>query len=98
MNTVVARYADSLATELNSALSYINHRYPQASLETMYVVGGGSRLAALQPILHESLALKVESLVSGAAAAACAPHIAERCTDGLMTMALGLALYDGGQS
>ena len=98
VNTVVARYADSLDTELSSTLSYVSHRYPQANLETMLLVGGGSRLAALHPMLSEHLGLKVEPLVSGAAAAACAPHIVDRCVDGLMTMALGLALYDGGQS
>jgi Tfp pilus assembly PilM family ATPase len=98
VKTVVARYADSLASELNSTLSYVGHRYPQSNLETMLLIGGGSRLGGLQPLLGEQLGMKVEPLVSGAAAAACAPHIAGRCVDGLMTMALGLALYDGGQS
>jgi|SRR5581483_671257 len=94
VQTQIARYADSLAEELESSFAYINHRYNDSQPSTLLAIGGGAIAGGLRDALSTRLNLQVEAL-SPMTLAECAPATLERCANPLLTTALGLALYEG---
>jgi Tfp pilus assembly PilM family ATPase len=94
ITTIVEHYCDSILSDLDASFAYSRHRYPELAMGSMFVLGGGSSIHGLPEALGERLNRQVQ-MISPVVIAPCASAAIPRCSDGLLTMALGLALYEG---
>ena len=97
VNTLISRHMDATATEMQVPLSYASHRYPDAAVEKVLVMGGGAalpgcceRLSAMPCPFPPRPSCPAETW-----AASAPPEFAERCATPLLTVALGLARHTG---
>lgn len=94
LGSMIDRYADALAAEIETSCAYITHRYGDANPETLFVIGGAAGAAGVRDSLKKRLAIEVEPLAP-TGLAECSPATMEQCSSALLTAAFGLALYEG---
>lgn len=94
INTIVGRMIDAIAGELDVPFSYAAHRYPDAPVEKLLMVGGGSALPGVGERIGGQLNIPVKT-VSPFELAECPAELRGRCGNSLLTTALGLARHPG---
>jgi Tfp pilus assembly PilM family ATPase len=94
VQTLLARFADTLSAELESSFAYVMHRYSDVQPHEILVVGEGASASGVRQLLVERLGIPLEPL-SPAKLVECAASTMEKCSAPNLTAALGLALYDG---
>jgi type IV pilus assembly protein PilM len=84
---------DQLEQELQLAMGYAQHQYPQAPVQQVLLVGGGAAIAGLSSQLAQSLETAVE-VVSPKRLFDCPAPLAEQASHPALTVAAGLAMVD----
>ncbi len=90
-NRLVSGLISRLAHELQVSLSFVMHRYPEAAIKRLALIGGGAAIPGLAPRLGpqsiEASLVRLEDLVP------CASGVGEARTSPAALIALGLAMY-----
>jgi Tfp pilus assembly PilM family ATPase len=65
INQAVSTYCESLVEEMQIPLSYLSNQYPDASPETLLLVGGGGRIPGIERQLDSVLEFYVRTVLPG---------------------------------
>lgn len=85
---------DALKQELRLAVSYAHHQYPQAAVTRIVLTGGGAGIPGLDTHIASALDAPVQRLTPGEIVD-CPPTLAREADDASLTIAVGLAMFDG---
>lgn len=88
---LITRHLDSIIPELDAAIHYARHRYPEMPVAQLFLVGGGSAIAGACALFASRLTLSEVKVLRPALVVECPEKIAARYNDGTITTALGLA-------
>jgi len=91
VNLTVNSYCETLVEEMRIPFSYLANQYPDASPETLLLVGGGGRIPGLERQLDSVLDFSVRTVLPGDIVQ-CSPDIAKRFGPSL-TAATGLGQF-----
>lgn len=86
---------DRLLDGLKTPLSYAKHQFPGDGIKRMLLIGGGAAVPDLAPYFAQRLGFDVRRADPAALAESPAPLLT-KASHPAMTVALGLALFDGG--
>ena len=90
-NLIVNAYCETLVEEMRIPLSYLANQYPDASPETLLLVGGGGRIPGLERKLNSVLDFYVRTVLPGDIVK-CSPDIEKQFGPSL-TAAAGLGQF-----
>lgn len=94
IRNVLGDYATSISVELTASFSYASHRYPANAVDKLFLTGGGASMADLAQSLSERVGVSVKA-VSPAELVECPSALLPACSVPALTVALGLAMYEG---
>ena len=92
IQSVITGHLEKLIEELRVSISYSTHRYPDAVLNSVVLVGGGAAIPGLAGKIGDAIGVDVRA-VSPADLVACDESVRRSCTTPALTTALGLAQY-----
>jgi cell division ATPase FtsA len=90
---LVEQHIEQTIAEVEAALQYASHRYPHIPVKRLLISGGGSTVRGICEHLSARLKLVEARVLSPARIVRCPQELAGKCTDGMLTIALGLASY-----
>lgn len=91
---IIATHFTSLLDEVRVSFSYAQHRYPDTSVNKLFLTGRGASIPGLQEPISEML--EIDSVrLSPAQLVDCPERILELCDNPALTVAIGLAQFDG---
>ena len=91
VNLAVNAYCEALVEEMRIPLSYLANQYPDASPETLLLIGGGARIPGLERKLNSVLDFYVRTVLPGDIVK-CSPNIEAQFGPSL-TAAVGLGQF-----
>lgn len=92
LTATVESYIDQVAQELRTSFSYASHRYRQATIQGVILVGGGACVGGLSRALKEAAELELRPATLGQLVE-CPPQVASYRDTATLTVALGLAQH-----
>ncbi len=92
LSAAITAYVDPIAKELETSLSYAAHRYQDATVECVALVGGGACVAGVSEEMAKVSNLPVRQANLGELAQ-CSSRLAKYHADASLTNALGLSAY-----
>jgi len=92
---VLARHFDSVIDELRAPFLYVSQQYPGAAVKRLLLIGGGAATPGLAPYLASAMQVEVAA-ITPADLAECPSAMLERSRNTAMTLAMGLARFEGG--
>jgi type IV pilus assembly protein PilM len=92
VSALVGRYFDAMGNEIQPAFDYAMHRYADKPIKRLLLAGGGSGIAGVCDLLAKRFSLDA-TVLSPSRIVECPPNLAQKCADGTLTTALGLAWH-----
>jgi Tfp pilus assembly PilM family ATPase len=100
IRALVGKHVEGITQELQASFAYAAHRYPEAEIKQLLLIGGGATLPDVCGCLTRCLDVEVKimalaQLCGGAAPPLeCPVALAEKCQSPTLITALGLAQYE----
>lgn len=89
---IISWFLESLVDQIDAVFDYSAHRYADTPVKTLLLVGGGSTINQICPFMTARLDLQ-SKVLSPAQIIECPPDLLKRCSDGMLTHAIGLAWH-----